>query len=383
MYKKDHVRIVLQTLRMSFYVIMYPIVQLFVKQDKKFVLFLSDSRTDFSGNFAFVKDEITKRGNYKIMGIFKKSLKKKRNIKDIFKLLYYLAKCKYIFVDDFYPVVYPIRFKKSKRLIQLWHAMGAFKTVGYARMGKVGGPKGLTLTHRNYTDAIVSSEAIRGNYAEAFGISIDKVHALGIPRTDIFFDEQYAANIKEKIYHKYPQLKDKKVIMFAPTFRGNGQGTAHYNFDWLDLKKLKQQFAKDYICIIKLHPFIKNRPDYDFDNDDFYLDLSKEREINDLLFITDILITDYSSVIFEYSFFEKPLIFYTPDYHDYVASRDFFYDFEKYNYGIRVNDMDGLINALKRKDVKKDKVKKFKQFFCSACDGKATKRVVDYLLGEE
>ena len=383
MYKKDHVRIILQTIRMGFYVIMYPIVQLFVRTNDKYVLFLSDSRNDFSGNFAFVRDELVKRNKYKIIGIFKKSLKKKRNIKDIFRLLYYFAKCKYIFVDDFYPAIYPVHFRKNKRIVQLWHAMGAYKTVGYARMGKPGGPKGLTLTHRNYTDTIVSSESIRKDYAKAFGISIDKVHAWGIPRTDIFFDEEYAKNIKKSLYKKYPKLKNKKVILFAPTFRGVGQGSAYYDFNWIDLKRIKKEYSKDYVCIFKLHPFIKNRPEYDFTKDDFYLDLSSEREINDLLFITDVLITDYSSVIFEYSLFERPVIFFTPDYDDYIAHRDFFYDFDKYNYGIKATNMDELIEALRVKKVDTKKIKEFKDYFCSACDGKATKRVVDSILGDE
>lgn len=383
MYKKDRKKIFLQKVRMVFYVVAYPIVQLFVKEKKNNVLFLSDSRTDFSGNFLFVKEEIEKREKYQITGIFKKNLKTRRSLKDMFRIVYYIAKSKYIFVDDFYPVIYPIKLKKSKKLIQLWHAMGAYKTVGYSRMGKPGGPTGYNLTHRNYTGTIVSSESIRKNYAEAFGIDIEKVHALGIPRTDIFFDEIYSKNIKEKIYEKYPQLKGKKVIMFAPTFRGNGQGTAYYDFSCIDFKKLEDQFKKDYICIIKLHPFIKNRPEYNFEDSDFYLDLTSEREINDLLFITDILITDYSSVIYEYSFFKKPIIFYVPDMEEYISSRDFYYSFEKYNYGTSTTNMKELIQAIKKEQVDIHKINEFHNYFCSACDGHATKRVVDYFLEEE
>ncbi len=378
--KKDKKKIFLQKVRMGFYVIMYPIFQLFVKEKDTHVLFLSDSRIDFSGNFLYVKEEIEKRNKYQITGIFKKTLKEKRSIKNMFRIVYHLAKSKYVFVDDFYPLIYPIKLKKSKQLIQLWHAMGAFKTVGYSRMGKPGGPTSYNLTHRNYTGTIVSSESIRKNYAEAFGIDIEKVHALGIPRTDIFFDQEYSVDIKEKIYSKYPTLSEKKVIMFAPTFRGNGQGSAYYDFSWVDFEELEKKFSKDYVCIIKLHPFIKNRPDYDFSNNSFYLDLTSEREINDLLFITDILITDYSSVIYEYSFFQKPIIFYVPDMEDYVSARDFYYPFEKYNYGVSATNMEELVEAISKATIDKEKIKKFNDYFCSACDGNATKRVVDYFL---
>lgn len=383
MLKQDRKKIVLQKIRMGFYVLLYPVFQLFIRQDENTVLFLSDSRESFSGNFLFVKEEIEKRKKYTILSVFKKSLSTKRNWRDSIRILKYLSKAKYVFVDDFYPVIYPIRLKKDKKLIQLWHAMGAFKTVGYSRMGKPGGPRGYNLTHRNYTDTIVSSESIRKNYAEAFGIDIEKVHPLGIPRTDIFFDKEYEKKVRKKLYQKYPALKNKKVILFAPTFRGNGEGSAHYNFEWIDFKQLKKEFSKDYVCIIKLHPFIRNKADYDFTKDDFYLDLSSEREINDLLFITDILLTDYSSVIYEYSFFRKPIIFYTPDLEEYMASRDFYYPFEKYNYGVMASNMKELIQAIKEEKVDKKKIDEFLQYFCSACDGKTTKRVVDYFLGRE
>jgi CDP-ribitol ribitolphosphotransferase len=134
--------------------------------------------------------------------------------------------------------------------------MGAFKTVGYSRSGKTGGPDSISLTHRGYTGAIVSSESIRKNYAEAFNMDIEKVDALGIPRTDIFFDKKYETNIKKKLYEKYPKLKNKKVILFAPTFRGNGQKSAYYNFDWIDFKKFgdvshddtKPKMIEDHKC---------------------------------------------------------------------------------------------------------------------------------------
>lgn len=378
-----NLKIFLQKIRMIFYIIGYDICKIFIKQDLKYVLFLSDSRENFSGNFEFIKKEIENRNKYVINGIFKKNLKIRRSIKDYFLIVYLSAKSKYIFVDDFYPIIYTFKLRKGTELIQLWHAMGAFKTVGYSRMGKPGGPENYSLTHRNYTGTIVSGESIRSNYAEAFGIDINKVQALGIPRTDIFFDEKYQNNIISDLYNKYPKIIDKKVILFAPTFRGNGQGTAYYNFDLIDFDLLKQKLSDEYVCIIKLHPFIKNVPQNIFDNDDFYINLSEEREINDLLFITDIMITDYSSVIFEYSIFKKPLIFYVPDLKEYVESRDFYYSFEKYNYGTAVTNMNDLIVAIKEEQIDEKKQKEFYDFFCSACDGNSSKRVVDYYLEVE
>ena len=379
---KALIKIKLQKIRQIVYIGLYKLFCLLIKQEEDSVLFLSASRSELSGNFEFVYNEINKRKKYKIKTMLKKNLKAKYSLKEKIELSKYLAKSKYIFLDDFYPIIYALKLRKDTELIQLWHAMGAFKTVGYSRMNKEGGPSKHSLTHKNYTGTIVSSENIRKNYAEAFGISIDKVHALGVPRTDIFFDKKYIEKTKNKLYKKYPILKDKKVILFAPTFRGRGQGTAHYNFDWIDLKKFSNELRKDYVCIFKLHPFIKNKPNYDLDNDSFYLDLTSEREINDLLFVTDMLITDYSSVIFEYSFFEKPVVFFTPDLDEYRNNRDFYYPLEDYTYGSVATNFEQLLECIKSSKVDKKKLNKFKKFFCSACDGTSTKKVVNYFLGE-
>lgn len=373
---------VLQKFRRIFYIILYKVFCLFYTQKKDNILFLSVSRSTLSGNFKFVYDEIKKRKKYNINTMLKRSLKDKYSLKEKIKLVHLIAVSKYIFLDDFYPIIYALKLRKGTELIQLWHAMGAFKTVGYSRINKLSGPNQHSLTHKNYTGTIVSSEMVRKNYAEAFGISIDKVHPLGIPRTDIFFDNKYSQRIKNKLYKKYPNLKDKKVILFAPTFRGNGQNSAHYNFEWIDFKKFSDTFKKDYVCIFKLHPFIKNRPDYDIESDPFYVDLTSEREINDLLFITDILVTDYSSVIFEYSFFKKPVVFFTPDLDEYRNNRDFYYPLDDYTYGEVATNFNELTKKIKLSKVDKKKLDKFNEFFCSACDGNSAKRVVDFFLGE-
>lgn len=373
--KKARIKILLQKLIRMPYIIFYTYFKNTTKVAEDKILFLSDSREDLSGNFQFIYDEIKKqKKSYSVSTHLKKSLKSKKSLKEKLLLCQEIAQSKYIFLDDFYPIIYALKLRKETELIQLWHAMGAFKKVGYSRGGKI------TLTHHGYDATIVSSENIRKNYAEAFHMEIEKVHALGIPRTDIFFNEKYKKQTKEKLYKKYPTLKNKKIILFAPTFRGKGQNEAYYDFNWIDFKKMKESLNNQYKCIIKLHPFIKNKPDYNFEQDDFYLDLSSEREINDLLFITDILITDYSSVIFEYSFMEKPLIFYTPDLKEYKNSRDFYYPFHYYTYGNIAKNQEELIKCIKEEKLDKKKLESFKEYFCSSCDGNSSKKVVEYFL---
>ncbi len=250
------------------------------------VTFLSDSRVDFTGNFEFIHKELQNRGTYEIKSILKPSISAKRSLKDKIRLVYYVATSKYILLDDYYPQIYKLKIKHDVEVIQLWHATGAFKTFGFSRLGKKGGPSVRSKNHRNYTKAIVSSNSIRKHYAEAFGISENKVISTGVPRTDIFFDEKYKEEKINEIYSKYPILKDKKVIMFAPTFRGNGQKTAHYDFENLNIDELYKNLSQEYVIIMKLHPFISNIPNIDDKYKDFIIDLSSEREINDLLYMS-------------------------------------------------------------------------------------------------
>ena len=94
-----------------------------------------------------------------------------------------LARVDIIVIDDYQPVIYRVD-DPDVRIVQLWHAWGAFKTVGYSRVGKPGGPSPYSRIHKNYTRAIVSSDADVPFYAEAFGIPEARVVATGIPRMD-------------------------------------------------------------------------------------------------------------------------------------------------------------------------------------------------------
>lgn len=371
----------LQILKKFDYVIIYVVCKIIYRVKYRQILMLSESRNELSGNLKFIDEKIDK-SKYEICYSLRGSIFKKRSLKEKIQLCKLLATSRYILVDDFIPTMYPLPLRKNSKFIQVWHAMGAFKTVGFSRLGKPGGPSPRSISHKNYTDTIVSSEQIRQNYAEAFGISIDKVHAIGIPRTDIFFDENYKESIREKFFSAYPMAKGKKIILFAPTFRGHGVKTAHYEYSWISFEKIQKALGNDYVFIIKMHPFIQNFTDEDLDKS-FFLDLSNEREINDLLFVTDVLITDYSSVIFEASLLNIKTIFFIPDFDEYIASRDFYYPYCEYTYGTIANNDDELIEAIKTGKNDEGKLQKFKDKFCSACDGHSTERFIDFFLEDK
>src|SRR5699024_6868263 len=97
-------------------------------------------------------------------------------------------------------------------------------------------------------------------YAEAFGIKEENVIPTGVPRTDVLFDREYAQKVRQKLTSEWPFIKGEKVILFAPTFRGNGHSSAHYPFFKIDFERFAKYCEKENaIVLFKMHPFVKNK----------------------------------------------------------------------------------------------------------------------------
>lgn len=367
---------ILQKTRKIFQIIIYNIYICIFKSNEKKVLLASNTKNELYGNLLYIYEELKKYDydiNILLMnkgGFFKK-------IKYEFKLLFYIATSKYILIDDFFPLLYTLKIRKGTKFIQVWHALGAFKRVGYSR-NDIDNKN--SITHKNYTDTIVSSDAIVKNYAEAFGIDKEKVHPLGIPRTDLFFNKEEINKKKEQLYIQYPFFKDKKIILFAPTFRGSGRKSAHYPEEYIDFKNIYENLKEDELFVLKLHPFIKNELTINEEFKDKIINFTDYKDINELLLITDLLITDYSSVIFEYSFMEKPIIFYVPDFNEYSNSRSFYYDYNEYLYGTVAKNKEQLIEMIRHPNIDTKKLNKFKEKFLNKCDGRSSKRFVEELI---
>lgn len=362
---------------LEFYFFIY---KKFHRVKKNRISFMSGRRTELGGNMEFVWNEIKDEDGLELKTLFFKQTSMLNMLKVLHRFLYLYATSKVIVVDDFFRLLNTFKRPKETRIFQLWHACGAFKTFGYSRLGKPGGPHQYDKNHRMYDCAIVSSKEISRHYAEGFGISDECVFASGIPRTDIFFDQEYKEQIKADLYERFPSLKDKKILLFAPTFRGNGQVTAYYDIERINVNELKRSLGDDWAIIIKLHPFCKERFIIAEEFEDSIIDLSNMDELNDLLFITDLLVTDYSSCIFEASLLNIPMLFYVYDLDEYIRDRDFYYEFEPFAPGKIVKTENELYNCVKNHDYEDYKIKDFKKKFFDNTDGKSTQRVTNKIL---
>lgn len=357
----------------------------FAKKNGDIILFASGSRAEIGGNEKVIYDRMVERGldsKFEFRFDFKASISVNRSIPAMIRFAYYLATSDIILVDDYYPDIYFVDYPKHIKILQVWHACGAFKSVGFERLGKSGAPAFNTKIHKCYTHVPVSSYHSALHNAEGFAIDIKKFYPVGIPRTDIFFDEEYKKKTRAEMLEVFSECKDAKTVyMYAPTFRGDNANNAYFPFDRLDFESWGKFLEEtDSVLIVKLHPFVKRKVEIPEQYKHRILDASSYREVNDILFIVDVLITDYSSIIYEMSLLKKPMLFFAFDQKHYEATRDFYEPYEDLVPGKIVHNFDDLMTALRNKDYEFEKMDGFIKKNFTYTDGKSTDRVIDQLI---
>jgi len=356
-------------------------------QSKKvvFATYRSDRLVD---NFRAVYDELERRDlGYEYVFLLKRFPQSLvGQIQYVFHMMratYELATARYFIIDDYYYPVYVSSLRKGTEVIQLWHACGAFKKFGYSVLDKSYSPDDdylkMVQIHRNYSKVYVSGEACIAPYADAFGMTQERIYPLGVPRTDQLLNTVRQARVREKLYDRYPEWRKKRIILLAPTFRGNGQTTAHYDQE-LDFEKFRRELGPDTVLLLRMHPFVLNPPIVPDAYSDQIINMTDYPDINDLMQIADILITDYSSVIFEFALLQKPMIFLVNDLQSYKAERDFYFPYESFVPGPIVSTFEDVIAWIKRGQFDTQKIETFANQFFTYQDGEATKRIVDHLL---
>ena len=304
----------------------YAILNKIRKKDGKHILFMSETRVPIGGNLKAIDSRIKERGldkEFKISYSFSKTLQQSK-LKTFFtwsRLLWLIAKQDYIFVDDYVPIFKTITLYKDTKLIQVWHAGVGFKSVGYSRFGKAGSPLPKDSCHRKYDYALVGSNGLIPVYEEVFGIPRNHFIATGLPRLDDYLNQNKISEFKNQFYKDFPELLGRKIIMFAPTYRGNTQKEAYYPYDKINMNLVKELCEHEYAFIFKMHPFITEKIEIPKENNKYIKDLSNYGDINEMFYVTDVLITDFSSNIYEFALQRKPMIFYAFDKDFYQLTR--------------------------------------------------------------
>lgn len=289
-----------------------------------------------------------------------------------------LAQAKYVFICDTFLPASSGRKAKGTKVVQLCHFSGPFKKIGYATEDDIPSYyKGNVF--KNYDLVTASSPMYVPLLTDAMRQEAGVVQALGVSRSDVYYDEAWISRCREEFYQQFPDACGKKIILWSPTFRG--KAAAPNSLDNENVLQLQEKLGEDWLVLIKHHPH-----DDAVAADDrcrSNCSISTER----LLPVVDLLITDYSTIVLDYLAFGRPFILYAPDLEAYEATRGFFVDYRSITKNMTTDaaQLEELVRNVYRQWLAGDRedIVRCKEMFAAACDGGATERILAYLQSLE
>lgn len=300
------------------------------------------------------------------------------NLVHFLKSIYHLATSSHIIIDNYYGFLAATNFKPEVKCIQLWHAAGAIKQFGLEDLTNGNRTEKALMRFKQVYDkfdhVVVGSDKMVTIFKDSFGLPEERFMRTGIPRTDFFFDDIRKKRAENKLLTDFPVLKNKKVILYAPTYRDDELDNAKLA---IDLDKMYEQFKYDYVLFLRLHPAVNGELENKYPG--FIYNVSNYCSINDLLLGTDILITDYSSIPFEFSILKKPMIFYAYDLEDYSKKRGIWSNYKEEVPGPVVETTKELIELIEKMDFNLEEVHNFAETWNKYSTGNSTKNLISAL----
>lgn len=336
--------------------LIFALMKLLPVQNK--VTFISRQSDDKSEDMELVEAELIKRApQIKLVFLCKKlegnPAHKAAYCFHVARQMYHIATSKAVVLDSYCIAVSVLKQRKSLVVIQMWHALGALKRFGLSIVGEdEGSSRALAESmamHKNYTCVLASGRACAPHFAQAFGYDEDSIRVMTLPRVDRLTDPEFARQTAARVRREYPQLENKKVVVYAPTFRKGRDISA-------DVNGLAEKFDGDeYIFVLKKHPLMKEKCDGCLTDEKF--------STLEMLFAADYVVCDYSAVIFEAAILKKPMFFYAFDYDAYGAARDFYIDYMKEMPGVISADPSDIAEAIKKDDYDLARIDEFSHKF--------------------
>ena len=277
------------------------------------------------------------------------------------------ANAEFVVICDNHLPVASCKKRPETKVIQLWHSGGALKRFGYDSPANIPASYHGGNVYANYDLITVSADYAVTPFVRAMRTDRSHVQVLGISRTDWYYNEGKKAEVRAHFAKEHPQAQGRKVILWAPTFRGSAADPKLAGAE--EIEHLRSTLSDEYYLIVKLHPHAQKAvkmPDSAM--------LTEE-----LLAVTDILISDYSSVIYDYAYFGKPLILFTPDFEAYEKACGFYEDYSSIP-AYRAMDGTQLLEAVRaceRWDAAA--MQAFWERTMHACDGHATERIIRWM----
>ena len=353
----------------------YFFMKLFPADNNK-VLFLSRQSDTPTEDFLYLKETLLKfKPDIKIVMITQRA---DNNAKSMLrfgcatlKSMAVMATARVCVLDGYWPAVSVLKHKKSLAVIQMWHAMGKIKKSGYQSLGKKLGRSEMIAKemrmHRNYDVIIAGGKAFNPFYCASFDVDESKLYNVGLPRMDSLRENRQKC--RELFDKTYPWLKDKKIILYAPTFRKG---------EILDASALRDAYdfsREDQIFVVKRHPnqqlrLHTIRPG---------LTCSK-LPTSVLLTLCDCVITDYSAITIEAAVLGKPVYFYPFDYEDYIAHNGLNVVLSDEFPNSVYRDPEALFAAIDSGDYDWESYNRFCEKYLPDMSGRATDKIANLII---
>lgn len=376
-------------------IIIYHIFLKVLPVDNRVIFFESSVGRNYTGNPKYVYEEMVAQGldnDYKcIWSLEDTTLEIPGNAIKVKRArltyLYYLAIAK-VWVCDTRQPAFLVK-RPETTYIQLWHGTPLKKLAMDLDFLEISDGMELSEYKRLFKkntetwDYLISqSDYTTEKFRSSFDFE-NKILNTGFPRNDILFKKNNLKSINS-IKKCYNIPSDKKVILYAPTWRDDefyGNGLYKFSSE-IDFDLLKNELSDTHVVLVKLHYLIKDSIDWS-KYEGFVYKCDHLWDIQKLYLISDVLVTDYSSVMFDYAILKRPMIIYAYDYEKYRDSlRGFYFNiFEEFPGPIVENTPD-LVDSIRNYNNTdyEEKYRKFLDKFTSFDDGNASSRIVDLIL---
>ncbi|MCT1176726.1 CDP-glycerol glycerophosphotransferase family protein [Pediococcus pentosaceus] len=345
----------------------------------------------FAGNETFIRELVKQFGSDEVLIVYKTNVKE--NVLQLqqvhiikhaiefkkFQVTSFVKGIKLALVtlfDNYYPELSAINKTKKDYFIQMWHANGAIKAFGWEDPStyhrSVEDQQRFQRVYDSFDQIVVGSEKMADVFQRSWHVASDKIDRIGYPRTDKYFEESWIEKARKKIQTKLPELTQKRVILYAPTYRKDVSFSLPD--DWHKIK-----VPQDAVLIVRLHPHLANVERQ-------IVDASPDRVImvdhfistQELLCVADTLITDYSSIAFDFSLLDnaRSVIFFTYDLEEFERTVGIQASFKAAFLNQMVNTVEQLNDAILFGNSDKNVIHKLNQQWNTLNDGHSSARLI-------
>ncbi|MFJ9204734.1 CDP-glycerol glycerophosphotransferase family protein [Bacillus velezensis] len=286
----------------------------------------------------------------------------------LLKAVLILFKSKAVITDNYFLMTSVLNRRPQTTCIQVWHANGSLKKFGLEDVTNQNRPASdisrFKKVYRSFDFVTVGSDAMADVFKKSFGIRDGQLLKTGVPLTDVYYEEH-----KPELKHKWP----KKIILYAPTFRDYDMQSFRLPFTE---EQLTNALNGEYMLLVKLHPAVLHHISASFESE--LIKNVSDMRLHDLLKAADILITDYSSVPFEFALLNKPIFFFTYDLEEYDRKRGLIDNYTSVIPGKACHDSEALLEEMTKKPFPPEEIKRFSDKWNMYSDGNSSEALLKF-----